>query len=230
MDTVAQATLELTKQRGDTSRYRVQRYAARQVAWMVPEHIVVLAGTGAARSAVSSLRPGDEVTVVTRFSPRRRAPLHTLIGGWPRIVRGGRSIAGEADSLEGTFPRFSTGRHPRSAVGFSRDSLTLYLIAVDGRSTSSVGMSLAELADALISLGVYDALNLDGGGSTALVVGDSLVTTPSDSAGERPVGNVLAITRGRGSRQPVRRRVPARAGSVQSCVRAAEVDPDTGRR
>jgi hypothetical protein len=178
---------------------------------------VVLRGAGPARDDVERLRAGDLVAVVTRFSPDR-GPLFTLVGGWPRIVTAGRNVASAADSVEGTFPRFSAGRHPRSAVGISRDSLTLYLVAVDGRQATSVGMSLVELADAMLSLGAHEALNLDGGGSTALVVGESIVNTPSDTSGERPVGNVIAITRRRpGESVRAPRAVPA-SGEVRGCV------------
>jgi hypothetical protein len=227
-DTVATATLELIEQSGDARRYRVVSGAARTHSAKNPEHIAVLAGAGPTRSAVERLRPGDRVTVTVGFSPGAKVQLRTLVGGWPRIVRAGRNIAAEADSLEGTFPRFSKGRHPRSAVGFSRDSLTIFLVAVDGRTKASVGMSLAELADAMIELGAYEALNFDGGGSTALVVGDSVVSTPSDSTGERPVGNVLALTR-RGSGRQMRN-VPAKAGSVATCVLSGDADPDARPR
>ena len=227
-DTVATVTLELIEQRGESRRYRVIVGAARTQRSKNPAQNAVLAGAGPARLAVERLRPGDEVTVIAGLSPRPAGQLRTLAGGWPRIVRAGRNIAAEADSLEGTFPRFSKGRHPRSAVGFSRDSLTLYLVAVDGRTKASVGMSLQELAEAMIELGAYEALNFDGGGSTALVVGDSLVSTPSDSTGERPVGNVLALTR-RGSGREMRN-VPAKAGSVASCVLSGAADPDARPR
>jgi exopolysaccharide biosynthesis protein len=61
-------------------------------------------------------------------------------------------------------------RHPRTALGVSADGRTLYLLVVDGRQPGhSVGMTLPELADAMIALGADDALNLDGGGSTAMV-------------------------------------------------------------
>jgi hypothetical protein len=173
---------------------------------------------------VARLRPGDIVTVDVRFAPDRGA-LRTVVGGWPRIVRDGVDVAVAADSLEGTFPRFSASRHPRSVVGFSRDSSTLYLVAVDGRQTSSVGMSLPELAQAMIALGVHDALNLDGGGSTALVVGDSVVNRPSDATGERPVGDVLVITREAPGNRAARRNVPART-IVASCVTSGNRDPD----
>ena len=80
-------------------------------------------------------------------------------------------------------------------------------------------MTLEELADAMIALGAHDAMNLDGGGSTALVVRDSIVNTPSDANGERPVGNVVAITRrGAPAAAQERRPLPRQSGSVASCV------------
>jgi exopolysaccharide biosynthesis protein len=114
-----------------------------------------------------------------------------------RVLDAGVSVAAHADSVEGTIARFSGARHPRSAVGFSPDSATLYLVAVDGRQEASAGATLEELATILRDLGAHHALNLDGGGSTPLVVGGALANVPSDSSGERPVGNVIAVTRGR---------------------------------
>jgi hypothetical protein len=93
------------------------------------------------------------------------------------------------------------------------------MVAVDGRQQTSVGMTLEELAHAMISVGAYEAMNLDGGGSTALVVGDAIVNTPSDTAGERPVGNVVAVMRRKTVRtDPERRVLPRERGSVPSCV------------
>jgi len=113
------------------------------------------------------------------------------------IVRGDVDVSAATDSLEGTFPRFSAGRHPRSAVGVSRDGRTLWLVAVGGRSTTSVGMTLPELGALLRELGAWDAMNLDGGGSTALVLrGRGVVSAPSDPAGERTVGSVVLLIEG----------------------------------
>jgi exopolysaccharide biosynthesis protein len=67
------------------------------------------------------------------------------------------------------------------------------LLAVDGRSTASVGMTVTELATTLASLGAWDALNFDGGGSTALVIDGRVVNVPSDPTGERAVANALLI-------------------------------------
>lgn len=125
-----------------------------------------------------------------------RGPLRTLVGGWGRLVVHGRSIADSAGPFEGTPPSFAAVRHPRSGVGISRDSSTLYLITVDGRQESSSGMSLKEFAQLMIQLGAYEGLNLDGGGSTTMVVNGAVVNHPSDANGERPVGDVLLVVQG----------------------------------
>ena len=153
----------------------------------------VLAAYGTTSTRLDSIaRCGSSLTVAHDFTPHR-GNLTMIVGGWPRIVQDGRNVGSMADSIEGTFPRFSAQRHPRSAIGFSRDSSTVYLIAVDGRQETSDGMSLAELGDFLVSIGVYQGMNFDGGGSTALVIHGRLANRPSDAAGERPVGNAILV-------------------------------------
>jgi hypothetical protein len=218
VDSVAHVTLLKVGGRGDTARYRAYSSATPGPGVVTSEQTAVLVASGPALPVVERLRTGDRVDVITELVPDR-GPLRTLVGGWPRIVQAGRNIALEADSVEGTVPRFSRARHPRSALGISRDSATLYLVAVDGRQQASVGMTLEELAEAMIALGAYEAMNFDGGGSTALVVRDSVVNTPSDTSGERAVGNVVAITRrAAGYQEPERRAVPRKNGSVPSCI------------
>jgi hypothetical protein len=203
-DSAARLTIEeplrLAERRGDTLVYRSAGAPHAGGGTVLRRGGAVLAGSGAAAEVVrrlaSSLGPVTDLRVVEQFTPHR-GRLCTLVGGWPRLIVDGRSIADSVDRLEGTFPRFSVTRHPRTAVGFSRDSATLYLVTVDGRSESSTGMSLAELAALLRSLGVYQGMNLDGGGSTTLVLRGQVVNHPSDSTGERTVGNALLITRRR---------------------------------
>lgn len=159
----------------------------------IPPERAVLASYGTTRARLDSIaRCPDALRLTHAFRPDR-GHLTMIVGGWPRVVRDGRSVAGAADSVEGTFPRFSAQRHPRSAIGVSRDSTHVYLVAVDGRQETSDGMTLAELADFLVSIGVYQGLNLDGGGSTALVIDGRLANRPSDAAGERAVGNALLV-------------------------------------
>lgn len=82
-------------------------------------------------------------------------------------------------------------RHPRTAIGASADGRTAYVVAIEGRSQASVGVTLPELADYLISIGAANAINLDGGGSTAFIFapeGESTLLTNKPSDGKfRPV-------------------------------------------
>jgi hypothetical protein len=193
-----EAPLQSVRRRGDTLFFRSAGAPHDGGGTTLHRGEAVLSGSGAAAEVVrrlaGSLGSTAELRVVGRFVPDR-GRICTLVGGWPRLVADGRSIADSVDRLEGTFPRFSVTRHPRTAIGFSRDSTTLFLVTVDGRSESSSGMSLRELASLLQSLGVYQGLNLDGGGSTTLVVRGAVWNHPSDSTGERAVGDVLLIER-----------------------------------
>ena len=217
----AAVPLERIRVAGDTLRYRVRADTPGEGADTTGRRALLVGSAGTA-NAVARLRAGDIVTVVATIAPAGTP--HALVGGWPRIVRGGVSVAAAADSVEGTGPKFSAARHPRSAVGINRGGDTLFLVAVDGRQAASVGMSLAELAETMIGLGAWNALNLDGGGSTTLVVGDSVVNTPSDPTGERAVGDVLLVRRGVTSAEHAARG-PART-LVASCVTTGIRDPD----
>ncbi len=186
--------------RGDTLVYRVrdaQLHTGGDTE--IPPDGGVLSATGDAAIAAlrAAARTGELLRVVAHLSSGVGSP-QLSVGGWPRVVQGGRNVGAIADSLEGTFPRFSAARHPRSAIALSRDSTRLMLVVVDGRRPWSVGMSLAEWGDALIALGAGDAMNLDGGGSSALWIAGSVVNYPSDPTGERAVGNALFV-RQRGS-------------------------------
>lgn len=88
-------------------------------------------------------------------------------------------------------------RHPRTAVGMDEKGTKLVILVVDGRMPLvSIGMTYAELADEMIRLGCHWAMNLDGGGSSVLVMREGqevrIVNTPSEGR-ERPVANVLGV-------------------------------------
>ncbi len=162
----------------------------------IPPDGAVLVGYGRTARDVAAVGEGETLAVSLRANPRPPlAPLALLVGGWPRILRDGRNIAANSATEEGTIASNAMGRHPRTAVGFSRDSATLFLVTVDGRSQRSVGMTTVELADLMLDLGAWQALNFDGGGSTTMVVQDSVVNSPTDPTGERAVGNALLLVR-----------------------------------
>lgn len=111
------------------------------------------------------------------------------IGGGPWLVRdGSKSIDWQA---EGFASSHALGRHPRTAVGHTAGG-DMLLVVVEGRSATSSGMTLDELADLMLSLGAYNALNLDGGGSTQMMVRQMPVSAPSDGA-ERPTANAIVL-------------------------------------
>jgi hypothetical protein len=195
----AEATLIAAGRRGDTLIYIRRGAVASSSGNAIPRDGAVLAayGAGARLKEVEAMLDGDTVRVLLTTMPRMpsRHPPALLIGGWPRILKDGRFVATDAPTVEGTISRNAEMRHPRTAIGFSRDSSTLYLLTVDGRSENSGGMTLIELATMLRKLGAWQAMNFDGGGSTTMVIEGAVVNKPSDTTGEREVGNVLAVVK-----------------------------------
>jgi hypothetical protein len=91
----------------------------------------------------------------------------------------------------------SGGRHPRTAIGIDNERF-VYFVVVDGRSSVSLGMTLAELQQYLSQLGLVNAINLDGGGSSSMVLQQSVMNTPSGGT-ERSVAAVVEVTEQRGT-------------------------------
>lgn len=128
-------------------------------------------------------------------APNHRSPVE-VIGGYPELLDAGRRVG---DLLVTGNPGFAASRHPRTAVGFDPLSRRLWLVVVDGRQGEySQGMTLPELADLLEALGATEALNLDGGGSSVMVVRGRALSRPSDPSGERAVVNALLLRRDSG--------------------------------
>jgi exopolysaccharide biosynthesis protein len=146
----------------------------------------------------ATTRPALEVTskeeakiATVRAGAAFPKDVRQVIAGSHVIVKDGKKV-----DVTGTF---STARHPRTAVGITRDGSKLILLVVDGRQPKlSIGMQLSDLADEMIAQGAYNALNLDGGGSSTMVYRDpaskqlKVLNSPSDSK-ERSVANVLGV-------------------------------------
>jgi hypothetical protein len=174
-------------------RGRVLRVEPRQA-----DTATVLSGTaalqlhGGDRAWAARRSAGEPVAWTASVSPRDLdgLPAVEAVGGFPLLLREGRDVLAETE----TRPSFGVQRHPRSAIGWSRRSGRIFLVLVDGRQAPySDGMSLSELTALFVRLGATDALNLDGGGSSALVLRGRVVNRPSDREGERAVGNALAL-------------------------------------
>jgi hypothetical protein len=156
-------------------------------------HIGVFRVEGAPKFAVDD-------PALARISLRPFHPIEA-VGGRPVLLRDSM-IVDDVDT-EGQAS-FATARHPRTAVGIADGGKRLVLVVVDGRQpTFSAGMSLRETAVLMRALGAREAINLDGGGSSAMVYADPalrglwhIANRPSDPTGERAVGNALAIVKG----------------------------------
>lgn len=159
----------------------------------IPVGRAVLSGHGRAGEFLrNNLRIRDTVKILLQLNPNV-GKIFQAIGGLPRIIRNGQNVVAQTYQQEGASSSFTYSRHPRTAIGFSRDSTKIYFITVDGRQASSVGMTLDELANFMLTLGIWHAVNLDGGGSTTMVVRGKVVNSPSDATGERSVSNAILV-------------------------------------
>lgn len=142
--------------------------------------VLIARGTGVRRLA--ALRLGQRVRVQSALT----TPVRMAVGGSLQLLAGGSVTTSDNGQL-----------HPRTAVGIDRDGRALHLVVIEGRSESSSGLTLLQLAQLLRSLGDEDALNLDGGGSSTMVAADpsgvaAVRNAPSDGA-ERPVPTGLGF-------------------------------------
>jgi Phosphodiester glycosidase len=131
------------------------------------------------------------------------APRGDLLQAGPLLVRRGRPAVRDGADPEGFSAgraQFDSdicdGRHPRAALGITRRHLLA--LVCDGRAPGEAGLTLGELAVLMAGLGVRRALNLDGGGSAALIVSGRLRNTPREAEGieipgGRPIATALAF-------------------------------------
>jgi hypothetical protein len=131
--------------------------------------------------------------VVNDTPPDRFEEARDVINGAGLLKRGGQTMANWVDVENLQAETFTDVRHPRTIIGVDRRG-DVWLAAIDGRQVDhSIGMTFAELVGLADRLGLVDALNLDGGGSTTMVMEGKVVNRPSDAAGPRPVSDAIVI-------------------------------------
>ena len=169
----------------------------------IPPGGSVLSGTGQGADWLRAhATPGASVAVETNVEADG-APLTGektgVVNGGPRLLANGElDITAFAEGF--VYPedpefyyRFGVRRNPRTLAGVTQRG-NLLLVAVDGRRPGySVGASFEESARVMDSLGAEEDVNLDGGGSTSVTVGERLVNRPSDATGERPIGDAVVL-------------------------------------
>jgi hypothetical protein len=114
------------------------------------------------------------------------------IGGGPVLVKNGVLRITYTEEVFWGSGVGLDNRDPRTAVGFTANNKVIMLVA-DGRQAASEGFSLTELAQVMINLGCVEAMNLDGGGSTQMSVGNQLVNLPVGSTYQRTIPTMLAV-------------------------------------
>lgn len=158
----------------------------------IPEGKKILQVSGGSeRFMRENVKVGDKLQINTNIEPNRNWKM--MIGGHALLVENGaiKKYTKDVNSIGGV--------RARTAVGISQDGKTVYIVTAEGRTNRSPGLSLNELSQFMLDLGAYKAMNLDGGGSTAMAVrnlGDlkrTRVTNPEKNAGERKVVNGLGV-------------------------------------
>ncbi len=178
--------------------------------------ILAASGTGA-QWLQAHVKPGDFVKI--RFNAYSTPPL----AGLPRGVYASRSAFHSAHDDSGiwksvqqafsggpilvqngtvnvdwqtehfTDPSFANDRAPRTAIGVTKNG-NILLVTVDGRQSQSKGVTLNDMGSIMVSLGAVQAMNLDGGGSTEMTVGNLYVNSPSDGNPRRVAEALMVLS------------------------------------
>ncbi len=192
-------SLEIT-----TSKGRVVGFVQVSGSSIIPQDGFVISGRGPAREIIRLFAKTKKKIILTyavtaihpQFLPMepeaaRLPQSEDIVAGVPQLIKNGKiDITWEEEK---TTKSFVETRHPRTAVAKLKDGKFL-MITVDGRSESSGGIGLQDLAEYLLSIGAVDAMNLDGGGSTTMFLDGKVVNHPSDKEGERKVSDSILVT------------------------------------
>ncbi|MBI5400039.1 phosphodiester glycosidase family protein [Candidatus Saganbacteria bacterium] len=167
----------------------------------IPEDGYVLSVVGPGVEALpDSAKVGDQVITKVQILPYSANPnkiIH-LVSGGPRLLKNGQLYISKYE--EKFRSDIASGRAARTAVGITNQG-QLLLVTVDGLirhrkkdkdQIASVGVTLEELADLMLNLGASEALNLDGGSSSTMVINDTIVNNPT-AGYQRSVNNALIV-------------------------------------
>ena len=135
----------------------------------------------------------NEMTVLNYVRRKSdRWHMETAIGGGPVIVQNGKvMITNEEERMFTGVALFD--KHPRTCIGYTKDGKVIIMV-IEGRNPGvAEGATLEQEARMLIELGCIEGLNLDGGGSSCMLINGKQTITPSDAHGQRPVPAVMMI-------------------------------------
>ncbi|MBT9549092.1 MAG: phosphodiester glycosidase family protein [Candidatus Sericytochromatia bacterium] len=157
----------------------------------IPEDGYVISAHGqGARWLKANAYVGMRALIYSQVLGQWEQILH-MVGGGPRLIKNGQlHVTSEQERFQADIAK---GRAPRTALGLGPNG-EIILLVVDGRQSQSKGLTLWELAGLLKEKGAVEALNFDGGGSSAMVIRNQLVNRPSDGR-ERPVASSLVLVK-----------------------------------
>lgn len=164
-----------------------------QAGMAIPAGQAVLSGNGSSKTYLDGFNVGDALTLDLRVATGVSNTIQVM-GGYPRILTNGvNSASVNVISEGGSSSDDTTPDNPHTGIGISQDESTLYMVVVDGRAPGlRNGMTLTQFSSFMSSIGAYNAVNLDGGGSSTLVSNNVVKNVPSDGS-ERIVSSALLV-------------------------------------
>lgn len=170
----------------------ISRKRKADIAWLFTDTINLRALAFQTRPILAKGKTSDpSIYDLKTLDPWKYWKVRTAIGGGPVLVQSGqKKITNKEEQL---FLGGESDLHPRTAMGYTNKD-KLIILLVEGRNPNASGATLEELADIMISLKCEEALNLDGGGSSTMLINGKETIKPSDREGQRPVPAVFMIT------------------------------------
>jgi hypothetical protein len=159
--------------------------------WLAPDVTLIATDIIPEANPLRGVPDGATVSLETRITEAGGVPVYaqSAIGGAPMLVEDGQvSITVAEDKVRADISR---SERSRTAVGLTRSGTLLIAVIKEQESEGYGGVTLTALADLLIVEGAWTAMNLDGGGSSAIAVAGQLLNMAESD--ERPVSNVLVV-------------------------------------
>lgn len=125
------------------------------------------------------------------FKSHHKWKMQTAVGGGPVLLQYGEVKVTNNEELKFAGKEI-TDKHPRTAMGYTIDN-KLIILVIEGRNKAAGGATLKQEAQIFKDLGCWEALNLDGGGSSCMLINGKETIKVSDAAGQRPVPAVFII-------------------------------------
>lgn len=138
-------------------------------------------------------RTTGQTTTTKAADPLQPWKMKTAIGGGPALLQNGEIKITNEEEMMFTVKSIND-KHPRTAMGYTKDG-KLIILVIEGRNNMAGGATLIQEAQIIKDLGCWEALNLDGGGSSCMLVNGKETIRVSDAAGQRPVPAVFIIKR-----------------------------------